>query len=152
MQPGNGQMVPGYKAINMNTGYVSGRYGWVTKSPGNDLQGPGEISEPYRDAVWDTADAAFKLDLPNGVYRVTCYFSSGEGAAHQINLLANDKQIIKRLVVPAGNDTIERSYTVTVTDGYLTQVIYTTQKRTRDGSVHEHWIWSGFIVEQIDIE
>lgn len=146
MQPDNGQTAPGYKAINMNTGYVSGRYGWVTKSPSNVLQGPGEISEPYRDAVWDTADAAFKLDLPSGVYRVTCYFSSGEGAAHQINLLANDKQVIKRLIVPPGNDTIERSYTVTVTDGYLTQVIYTTQKRTRDGSMHEHWIWNGFIV------
>jgi hypothetical protein len=148
MQPAGGQTAHGYNAIDMNTLYTSGRYGWVTRSPGNDFSGPGEISEPYRDYVWDTADAAFKLDLPNGNYHVTLYFCSGEGGSHDVNIIANDQKVIKHLTIPAGNETIEQSYAITVTDGYLTQVIYTTQKLARDGSKHNHWIWSGFAVEQ----
>ncbi|MBM3240453.1 hypothetical protein FJZ31_29570 [Candidatus Poribacteria bacterium] len=146
MQPSGGQTAPGYHAIDMNTRYTSGQYGWGTRSPGNDFSGPGEISEPYRDYVWDTADAAFKLDLPNGVYRVTLYFCSGEGGSHDVNIIANDQKVIKHLIIPAGNETIEQSYAITVTDGYLTQVIYTMQKLSRDGSKHDHWIWSGFAV------
>ncbi|HIE26523.1 TPA: hypothetical protein EYP66_04485 [Candidatus Poribacteria bacterium] len=148
MQPADGQVAAEHHLIDMNTRYTSGRYGWVTRSPGNDFSGPDEISEPYRDAVWDTADAAFKLDLPNGTYRVILYFCSGEGSSHEVNIIANDQKVIKHLIVPAGNNSTEQSYTITVTDGYLTQVIYTTQKLSRDGSKHNHWVWSGFAVEQ----
>lgn len=147
MQPAGGQVSPGYHAIDMNTRYTSGRYGWVTRSPSNEFSGPGEISEPYRDYVWKTADAAFKLDLPNGIYRVTLYFCSGEGASHEVNIIAHDQKVIKHLIIPTGNEHIEKSYAITVTDGYLTQVIYTTQKVSRDGSKHDHWVWSGFAVE-----
>jgi len=148
MQPGGGQVASGCNAIDMNTRYASGRYGWVTRAPGNDFSGTGDVPELYRDYVWDTADAAFKLDLPNGTYRVTLYFCSGEGGSHDVNIIANDQKVIKHLTIPAGNEPIEQSYTITVTDGYLTQVIYTTQKLSRDGSKHNHWVWSGFAVEQ----
>ena len=148
MQPVGGQVALGYNAIDMNTRYASGRYGWVTRSPGNDFSGPGDVPELYQDYIWDTADAAFKLDLPNGTYRVTLYFCSGEGGSHDVNIIANDQKVIKHLTIPAGNNPIEKSYSITVTDGYLTQVIYTTQKLSHDGSKHNHWVWSGFAVEQ----
>ena len=99
--------------------------------------------------MWDTDDAAFKLDLPNGTYRVTNYFNSAEGAAHEVNLLANGKRVIKKLIVPAGNETNEQSYTVTLDEGYLTQVIYTSKKRVAPVGKHNHWVWSGFTVEQL---
>ena len=148
MQPAGGKVAQGYNLIDINTRYTTGRYGWVTQSPGNDFSGPGEISEPYRDYVWDTADAAFKLDLPNGSYRITLYFCSAEGGSHNVNLIANDQKVIQHLTIPAGNEPIEQSYTITVTDGYLTQVIYTTQKLSGDSSKHDHWILSGFFVEE----
>jgi len=148
MQPTGGQVASGHHVIDTNIRYTSGRYGWVTRAPNNDFSGPGEISELYRDYVWDTADAAFKLDLPNGTYRVTLYFCAGEGASHDINIIANDQKVIKHFSVPVGNEQVEKSYTITVNDGYLTQVIYTTQKLSRDGSKHNHWIWSGFTLDE----
>ncbi len=149
MGPNGGTTAEGYHPINQGTGYVSGKFGWVTYAPRNDFRGAEGLLEPYRDYVWGTDDAAFKLDLPNGTYRVTDYFCSAEDAAHEVNLLANGVQVIKNLIVPAGNETVERTYTVTVTQGYLTHVIYTRRKRVPQPGRHDHWVWSGFTVEQI---
>ena len=46
--------------------------------------------------------AAFKLDLPNGTYRVTNTFMAAIDATHTINLLANGTPVIKDLVVTDG--------------------------------------------------
>jgi len=149
MQPNGGATADGHHAIEVNTAYISGKFGWVTQSPHNARQGGKGIAPRARDSVWDIDDAAFKLDLPNGTYRVTNYFNSAEGAVHEVNLLANGKRVIKKLIVPAGNETIERSYTVIVTEGHLTQVIYTPKKRVLLEGKHNHWVWSGFTVEQL---
>ena len=146
MQPSGVETAEGYHAIGKDTRHVSGKYGWVTGVPGNDRQGAADISEPYRDYVWDTSDAAFRIDLPNGTYRVTCYFSSGHDGSHEINLIANEKKIIKHLVLPPGNTTTERSYTVNVTNEQLTQVIYTTWRRTSDTAKQNYWALSGILV------
>jgi len=148
MQPDGLETAEGYHAVGKDMRYVSGKYGWVTGSPGADRQGAADIPEPYRDYVWDAVDAAFRLDLPNGTYRVTCYFSSAHDGAHEVNLIANEKDIIKHLLLPPGNTTIERNYTVDITDEQLTQVIYTTWKRTSDTTKQNYWALSGIVVEQ----
>ena len=100
------------------------------------------IPEPYRDGVWGEEDGVFRVALPNGIYKVTCYFGSNESEAHKINIIANGKKVINNLEVPAGNETVNKSYTVTVTDKRLTQVIYTGR------GYNKRWMWSGCAIER----
>ena len=75
--------------------------------PTKQHQGNKKIGLQARDLVWDTDDAA----------------------AHEVNLPANGKQVIKKLIVAAGSEIVERTYTVMLTKEHLTQVIYTTKRR-----------------------
>ena len=165
MQPDSGEIAPNHHAIGPKTMYESGKFGWDTEwnhkdsradarriSPRQAYQGPKAPGPLGRDAVWGIEDAAFKLDLPNGTYRVTNIFQSAEGATHEVNLLANGKPIVKQLTVPSGNEKIEEIDTVEVTNGYLIQVIFTPKLRIRTSDKHNHWIWNGFTVEQITAE
>ena len=144
MQPRNGQTAPGHIAVLKNTFYADGKYGWVTKSIRNELRGKEHIPEPYRDAIWGAEDGVFKVALPNGTYKVTSYFCSGESASHEVNIIANGKKVIKKLRMQAGSETVEKSYTITITDERLTQVIYTRGK----GS-YKRWTWSGCVIERM---
>ena len=165
LQPDNGETAPKHHAIGPRTMYESGKFGWDTEwnhkdsradarriSPRQAYQGPAEPGPLGRDAVWGIEDAAFKLDLPNGTYRITNVFQSAESATHEVNLLANGKPIVKKLTVPPGNEKVEEIDTVEVTNGYLIQVIFTPKLRIRTGDKHNHWIWNGFTVEQITAE
>ena len=165
MQPDNGETAPNHHAIGPRTMYESGKFGWDTEwnhkdsradarriSPRQAYQGPKGPGPLGKDAVWGIEDAAFKLDLPNGTYRVTNVFQSAESATHEVNLLANGKSIVKKLTVPPGNEKVEEIDTVEVTNGYLIQVIFTPKLRIRTDDKHNHWIWNGFTVEQITAE
>ncbi len=162
MQPDNGDTAPNHHSIGPKTMYESGKFGWDTEwnhrdsridarriSPRQAYQGPAEPGPLGRDAVWGTEDAAFKLDLPDGTYRITNTFQSAEGATHEVNLLANGKHIVKNLTVPPGNKKVEVTDTVEVINGSLIQVIYTPKLRIITSDKHNHWIWNGFTVEQI---
>ena len=162
MQPDNGETAPNHHAIGPKTMYESGKFGWDTewnhkdsradarrKLPRQAYQGPKDPGPLGRDAVWGIEDAAFKLDLPNGTYRITNTFQSAESARHEVNLLANGKPIVKKLTVPPGNEKVEEIDTVEVTNGYLIQVIFTPKLRIKTDAKHNHWIWNGFTVEQI---
>ena len=165
MQPDNGDTAPNHHPIGPKTMYETGKFGWDTDwnptdsrsdarriSPRQAYQGakgPGPLG---RDAVWGIEDAAFKLDLPDGTYRVTNVFQSAESATHEVNLLANGKPIVRKLTVPPGNEKVEEIDTVEVTNGYLIQVIFTPKLRIRTDDKHNHWIWNGFTIEQIAAE
>ena len=153
MQPDNAETAPNHHAIGPNIAYQSGKFGWDTRAPHEAYQGAKGIEPLARDAVWGKEDAAFKLHLPNGTYRVTNVFQSAENATHTVNLLANGNAVIKKLTVPLGNEAVEHTYDVEVTDGYLTQVIFTAKKRVGTGDdwarKHNYWIWNGCTVEQI---
>ena len=90
-------------------------------------------------------DGVFRVALPNGVYEVICYFSASESEPLEINLIAGGEKQIQRLRIPVGNETIERRYTITVTDEHLTQVIY-----TRGKGKYKRWGWSGFTIQSTD--
>ena len=162
MQPDNGETAPNHHPIGPKTMYESGKFGWDTEwnhrdsrtdarriSPRQVYQGPKGPGPLERDAVWGIEDAAFKLNLPDGTYRLTNIFQSAESATHEVNLIANGKTIVKKLTVPPGNEKVARVNTVEVTNGVLIQVIFTPKLRIRTTDKHNHWIWNGFTVEQL---
>ena len=104
----------------------------------------------HRDSISSTQDGVFRLNLPNGDYRITSYFCSVDSSKHKVYLIANNQKVIKKLIVPSDKTVIKRVYVVKVTDRELTQVIYTSKERVqRNPSTHNHWIWNGFMVEKI---
>ena len=145
MQPHDGQTAPGHIAVNTDTVYTDGKHGWLTQSERNDFKSRSEVPQPYKDSIWGKEDGVFRVALPNGMYEITCYFSASESEPLEINLIAGGEKQIKRLQIPVGNETIERRYTITVTDEHLTQVIYTRRK-----GEHKKWGWNGFTIQSTD--
>ena len=147
MQPKEGQTASGYIPVYVDTTYTDGEYGWLTVSAREDSQRESEVSQPYEDSILGKEDGVFRVALPNGTYEVICYFSADEGDEPEpleINLIANDEKPIQRLQIPVGNETIERRYTITITNELLTQVIY-----TRGKGKHKRWGWSGFSIRSM---
>ena len=153
MQPNGGETAPNHHTIGPNTAYQRGKFGWDTRSPHEAYRGGKSETELARDGVWSKEDAAFKLDLPNGTYRVTNTFSGKGDATHTINLSANEARILKDFTVSTDDEVLQHTYTVEVTDGYLTQVIFTPKDRVRHedewNNKNHFWIWNGCTVEQI---
>ena len=143
MQSHDGQTAPDHIAVYDDTEYVDGRYGWLTRSEREEFLSESNLPEPYRDGVWGEEDGVFRVALPNGEYEVTCYFSSDGSEPLEINLIANGEKKIKKLRLPTGNETVERSYNVTITDERLTQVIYSGGRGR-----YERWGWSGCTIKR----
>lgn len=144
MQSHDGQTASGHIAIYDDTVYTDGLYGWLTQSDRDEFLSKADIPEPYKDNVWGEEDGVFRVALPNGKYEVTCYFSSGGSEPLEINLIANGEKKIKKLRLPTGNETMEKSYNVTITDERLTQVIYTRRRGSYKG-----WGWSGCTIKRL---
>ena len=153
MQPNGSATALDHHAIGPNTEYESGKFGWHTRSPHEGYRGNRRMTEPAQDGVWAQRDAAFKLDLPNGNYRVTNTFAGRGDATHTLNLFANGIQVLEDFTISDDDGVLQHTYTVEVTDGYLTQVIFTPKDRVRhedDWNTKNHfWIWNGCTVEQI---
>ena len=142
MQPQGGKTAPGHIAVFNNTVYEDGGYGWATASTIHARRGDVSPSELNQDSVWGEEDGVFRIALPNGNYKVTYHFFSDELADHETNIIANGKRVIKNLKIPAGSGAIERSYTITVTDERLTQIIYTGNGQSK------RWGISGYTIER----
>ncbi|MXY28676.1 hypothetical protein F4Y59_11005 [Candidatus Poribacteria bacterium] len=167
MQPADGESAAGHIAVYKDTGYIDGRYGWLSKSIQDEFKTGGggfelkywhtEDTQPtpdirdilgedeshlllYQDNLWGEADGVFRIALPNGSYEVTCYFHAGVIAPVEINLIANGEKRFQELRLTSADASAERQYTITITDERLTQIIYTQKKR---------WTWSGFTVKQL---
>lgn len=141
MQPETGETAPTYIPVYPETDYSDGRYGWLTASERTAYPTDGaDTPQPMADSISGEEDAVFRVALPNGTYRVTCYFTADPAAPLEITLIAGGTPQIQRLQIPPGNETLTRTYTVTVTDEHLTQVIHTRGQQ---------WGWSGFTVEPV---
>ena len=72
---------------------------------------------------------------------------------HTLNLLANETQILKDFTLSDADDVLQHTYTVEITEGYLTQVIFTPKDRVRHedewGRRDHFWIWNGSTIEQV---
>ena len=143
MQSRDGQSAPDHIPVCEDTEYIDGRYGWLTRSEREGFISEADLPEPYRDGVWGEEDGVFRVILPNGHYEVTCYFSSEDSEALEINLIANGEKKIEKLRIPPESETAERSYNVTITDERLTQVIYASGRRD-----YERWGWSGCAIKR----
>ena len=158
MQPEGGQIVSGHIAVYAESVYTDGKYGWLTESvytdgkygwltesERDDFKTESDAVHPYQDSILGEDDGVFRVALPNGVYEVICYFSANESDPLEINIIAGGGKQIQRLQLPVGNETIEKRYTITVTDEHLTQVIY-----TRGKGKYKRWGWSGFTIQSTD--
>ena len=153
MQPNGSATALDHHAIGPDTEYESGKFGWDTRSPHEGYRVDKRTTELAQDGVWGQRDAAFKIDLPNGTYRVTNTFAEREDAMHTLNLFANGEQILKDFTISDADEVLQHTYTAEVTGGYLTQVIFTPKDRVRHendwGHKNHFWIWNGCTVEQI---
>ena len=145
LQPEDGQTAPGHIAVYADTVYTDGQYGWLMESERDDFENGSVVPQPYADSIWATEDGVFRIALPNGAYEVTCYFRASGSEPLEINLIAGGEKQIQRLRIPAGNETVEKRYNITITDEHLTQVIYTRGKGT-----YKRWGWSGFAIQSTD--
>ena len=153
MQPNGSTTALDHHAIGPDTVYQSGKFGWDTRSPHEGYRVNRRTTALAQDGVWGQRDAAFKIDVPNGTYRVTNTFAEREDAMHTLNLLANETQVLKDFTISDDDNVLQHTYTVEVTEGYLTQVIFTPKDRVRPeddwGHKNHFWIWNGCTVEQI---
>ena len=153
MQPNGSATALDHYAIGPDTEYESGKFGWNTRSPHEGYRVYKRTTALAQDGVWGQRDAAFKIDLPNGTYRVTNTFQATENATHVINLLANGTQVLKDFTISDDDGVLQHTYTVEAIDGYLTQVIFSPKDRVRHEDDWENknhfWIWNGCTVEQI---
>ena len=123
--------------VLMDTRYQPGGFGWDTIYPRYEFAG----------GVWDTEDAAFRIDLPDGNYEVICRFQSNDDQTHPIHLYANGKRVIRQLAVPGNKEVMEKRFTVQVTNETLIQVIHAANR-----DYGAHWVWSGFLVRRLNGE
>ncbi len=120
--------------VFVDTRYQPGTFGWDTIYPRYE----------FKDGLWDTEDAAFRVDLPEGRYEVTCRFQSNDDKPHSIDLYANGDRVIKKLTVPGDGKAVEKKFAVEVTEGTLIQVIHAANR-----DYDSHWVWSGFTIQKI---
>ncbi|PWT94380.1 MAG: hypothetical protein C5B54_00100 [Acidobacteria bacterium] len=143
--------IPNFVSIGLSSIFQPGGFGWFN-GLGRTGFGVSQKSSPSQagmllgDFLGSKEDGLFLLSLPNGKYNVGCFFYSGDGGGHQINILANDQLVIAKLNIAAGKY-LRRDYQIKITNEKLAQVIYTDQKLSADGRLHDHWVMSGFIVQ-----
>ena len=143
MQPHDAKTAPGHIPIYTDTLFSDGLYGWMTQSVKDNLYKETDILHSYQDGIIAKEDGVFRLTLPNGKYEVICYFSASESEPLEINLIANGNHKIKQLQMLKGDETVEKSYEINITDEKLTQVIY-----SRGKGEYNRWGWSGFTIQK----
>ena len=130
LQGSDSEPADGCQLVTKEHRYTRGGFGWVTQPPHTEFSGEEEIDSLHHDCISSTQDGVFRLNLPNGDYRITSYFCSVDSGKHKVYLIANNQKVIKKLIVPSDKTVIKRVYVVKVTDRELTQVIYTSNPRS----------------------
>jgi len=112
--------------------YRPGSYGWDTLSP----------REAFEDGVRDSEDAAFRIDVPNGKYRVRCRFRSGDDQPLRMEMYINGKRAAKPFVASSDGE-IEQHFQAVVSDGTLILVLH-----SRDRGKNRRWVWRDCTIEK----
>ena len=141
-QPKKGTAAPNSISVSPMSKYENQayQYGWLTESK---LTSSSQIEQPdplFRDAITSTtkADGVFKVVLPNGHYRVTCFF--WVDAKNPISLIANGEKVIQNARQTDATGFIKQVYIITITDQQLIQIVYTTG---------QSWNWCGCEIQPI---
>jgi len=138
--------VAGAHLVTPEQRYRTGGYGWDTLSPRQAFDG----------GVCDSEDAAFRIDVSNGHYRVRCQFQTDGLRPHRIVIYINGKRASKPFVVPTGSPNVaefekirefgykvERTWQAVVDNETLILVIHSLDK-----GENAHWVWSACTIEQ----
>jgi len=129
----NRAAMPNEHLVKFDRFYRTGNYGWDTLSP----------RQYFDNGVRDSEDAAFRIDVPNGQYKVSCHFQTDDNSPHRIAMYINGKRANKPFVVPADNSEIEKTWQTIVDNGTLILVIHSLDK-----GENAHWVWSGCTIER----
>ncbi len=109
---------PGAVAVAGSTSYSPERgFGWVGNVSLQERD-RGAADKLRRDFVYGNGEAAFRVDLPDGYYRVTIYTGDPTAGDHVLNVEAEGQQAISDLE-PLTGEIVEYSFTANVSDGKL---------------------------------
>lgn len=121
--------------------FASGGYGWVRTAP--RLQWPTADRAGFAGAVGDQRDRAFRIDLPNGRYRVTLNFPPEASGQRVANVIANDRALAGTVVIDPASQARTLQHEIDVVDGQLTHVFHSGRRflAATDGATG--WALSG---------
>lgn len=86
--------------------YTSGGRGWLRLAPRRLLGG---------EAVGGERDGVFRIDVPDGRYRVRCLFPAPATDRYAVDVVANDRRVVRRLAVRAGEADVPAGFEVDAT-------------------------------------
>jgi len=114
-------------------------FGWV--HPVNTFQSSRDSAsgDPESGFVRSSDDAAFRIELPDGRYRVTCRFPADTNGFRQINVIANDQAVLTGEVLEPSTEVRQFAWEVDVSGQRLDQVFYTTWGDSNDFSRLPYW-------------
>lgn len=117
----------GAVAVTSDTAYSSERgFGWVG-APVLTARDRGLSDKLRRDFVVGAVTAAFRVDLPDGYYRVTVITGDCEAGDHVLTVQAQGQEVIREFHPPVG-DLVECAFTSKVSDGSLNLTFATSGK------------------------
>lgn len=128
-------------AVEPDTNYMAERgYGWVG---GHTLEGRdrGLVDKLQRDFVFGTDAVAFRVDLPDGYYRVTVVTGDTDAGNHVVTVEAEGEEIVRDLQ-PAAGEIVEYAFTAKVADGSLD---------LRFSSSARNWVLNGLVIESSEV-
>jgi hypothetical protein len=111
-------------SVNVDTLYQGQGYGWVTDTQRQLFTSPQRRDQTDLDGICSNQDGVFRVDLPNGRYIVTSTHCNQEQPS-KIDLIANGKRYIRNLTL--NQHPVTTSYSITITDQQLTQIIHPRQ-------------------------
>lgn len=130
--------------------YANGGFGWAGAvrvfENGRDVT----PDNPQTASVRSSDDAAFRVALPNGRYRVTLHFPADSAGSRQVNIMANDQVILADKVLDSADAAWEFSYEIIVSGQRLDQVFYTTWKKGNDLTRLPYWSLSGLEITSLE--
>ena len=88
-----GRDVNDVRGVVRNRLFASGSFGWVRTAPRHEWPGPDGDKGDFPFLVGDQRDRAFRIDLPNGTYEVTCHFTPNREGAYRTCVIANDRNV-----------------------------------------------------------
>ena len=111
-------------SVNVDTLYQGQGYGWVTDTQRQPFTSSQRQNQADLDGICSNQDGVFRVDLPNGRYIVTStHFTQGKPC--KIDLIANGKRYIRNVTL--NQHLVMTSYSITITDQQLTQIIHPRQ-------------------------
>ncbi len=118
MGPSGSPVMKGFTPVDETMRYDAARgFGWTgPRTPAS--RDRGEPDDLRRDFVFLAAPGGFRVDLPNGKYRVTLVRHDSDFPCHPITLTANGRKLLEHDGAPVGA-TLVRTFDAEAADGAL---------------------------------